>query len=217
MKIITRYKLTDQQLQTHNWYQWKVGEWVKTDGSGELCGPGWLHCYEHPLLAVLHNPIHANIHNPILWAAEVRGLEKRDGEMKAGWTEMRLIRRVKIPVLTIDQHIKYGIRCAMAVYQDSTFLVWAKNWLSGKDRSTKSAAEASSEFDVAARGRADTAAGWAAAAAGWAAAAAGMAAAVRAGEAAGWAVMATARAGEKKISLAEIAKKIYNITSERPE
>jgi len=60
-----RYKLTDQNLQTHGGYQWVVGEWHKATGDGKaLCTDGWLHCYDSPELAVLLNPIHAGIENP---------------------------------------------------------------------------------------------------------------------------------------------------------
>ena len=61
-----RYKLTDRKMQTHCGYQWQIGQWHETSGEGELCTEGWLHCYTSPLLAVLHNPIHADIGDPIL-------------------------------------------------------------------------------------------------------------------------------------------------------
>ena len=54
------YKLTNQEMQTHNGFQWELGEWQETSGEGGLCGPGWLHYYSDPLLAVLLNPIHAD-------------------------------------------------------------------------------------------------------------------------------------------------------------
>jgi hypothetical protein len=45
------YKLTDQNAQTMNNTQWGPGVTHETDGRWALCGPGWLHAYEHPLLA----------------------------------------------------------------------------------------------------------------------------------------------------------------------
>ena len=64
------YKLTDGDGQTMSGTQWGPGVSHSGTGEGELCGPGWIHAYEHPLIAVLLNPIHANIQNPRLWEAE---------------------------------------------------------------------------------------------------------------------------------------------------
>jgi hypothetical protein len=35
-----------------------------------LCGPGWLHAYESPLVAAFMNPIHADFRKPRLFEAE---------------------------------------------------------------------------------------------------------------------------------------------------
>jgi len=59
MKYI--YKLTDQDMQTWKGFQWELNKWYETSGEGPLCSEGWLHGYEDPLLAMLHNHIHANI------------------------------------------------------------------------------------------------------------------------------------------------------------
>jgi hypothetical protein len=179
MKKIYRYKLTDQNMRTYRGCQWEIGKWKKTDGSGVLCGLGWLHCYDHPFLAILHNPIHADIFNPILWRVEVKGIENRNGQIKCGWTEMRLVNKAKIPVISTNQRVAYGIRCAMLVYKDKNFILWAKNWLSNNACSSGKAAR----VEVA-----QAAAAWAA-----------QAAAV-------WAARAEARAGEQ-IDLIRIAKK----------
>lgn len=42
------YKLTTRELTTHNGFKCEIGKTYKTDGAGELCGPGWLHCYTSP-------------------------------------------------------------------------------------------------------------------------------------------------------------------------
>ena len=54
------YKLTNENHETYNGTKWGPGVTHETDGHGELCGSGWLHYYDDPLLAVLLNPIHAN-------------------------------------------------------------------------------------------------------------------------------------------------------------
>ena len=55
------YKLTDQNHQTRNNTKWGAGVTHTASGQGDLCTAGWLHAYTSPLLAVLLNPIHANI------------------------------------------------------------------------------------------------------------------------------------------------------------
>ena len=64
------YKLTDSCGRTRDGTRWGPGVSHSGTGKGELCGPGWIHAYEHPLVAVLMNPIHANFQNPRLWEAE---------------------------------------------------------------------------------------------------------------------------------------------------
>ena len=51
-------KLTNENDQTYNKTQWGENITHKADGQGELCGTGWIHYYDSPLLAVLLNPIH---------------------------------------------------------------------------------------------------------------------------------------------------------------
>ena len=168
MQIETRYKLTDQDLRTHKGYQWTVGKWVKTSGEGPLCKAGWLHCYNDPLLAVLHNPVHANIVDPRLWRVEVRGRELRDGQVKCGWTEMRLVDELDLPTISDLQRTAYGIMCAMEIYHESGWVTWAKGWLDGTDRTSDSAAMAASAAWVA-RATYAARAACAAASAAWAA------------------------------------------------
>ncbi|MDD8011845.1 MAG: hypothetical protein PHX05_00005, partial [Acidobacteriota bacterium] len=165
MKI--RYKLLRQDMTSHGGCRWTVGEWKETDGHGELCGPGWLHDYIHPLLAVLHNPIHANIRDPLGFAVEVAGKNLRDGQMKEGWTRMRPIKQIALPVVTIEQRVRYAILAAQEVTpkSDTQWHTWAKAWLSGADRSAAAAREAAA---AAAAWEEAAASAWAAAA--WAAA-----------------------------------------------
>ena len=87
------YKLTDQNLQTYNGFQWTPGKWEQTDGKGELCTKHWLHCYNDPVLAVLLNPIHANVQNPRLFEIEVKGKKKSNQGLKFGFTRMRLVEK----------------------------------------------------------------------------------------------------------------------------
>jgi hypothetical protein len=194
------YKLTDEKMQTYNNTQWELQEWKETSGKGELCSPGWLHYYSDPLLAAFLNPIHAKFAAPRLFQVEVAEDAKvlEDHGLKLGCTKMRLVQELQFPQVTMEQRVKFGILCALEVYDDAKFVQWANGWLDGADRSKKAAdaaawaaAAARADADAAwaaarAAARADAAAAWAAdAAAAWAAAAAARAA--RAARAATWA------------------------------
>ena len=133
-------KLTNQNMRTHNGFQWELGkkEVIKTKG-GELCSDSFFHCYEHPLLAVLLNSMHANIKNPRLFLIEVGGENKEDNGLKCGFKEMTLIEEIKLPEISINQKIAFGILCALEVYKEESFVKWANNWLNNVDRSKTSA------------------------------------------------------------------------------
>jgi hypothetical protein len=135
------YKLTDSCGKTHNGTQWGPGISHSGTGEGELCGPGWIHAYEHPLVAVLLNPIHANFRNPRLWEAEGEvGL--RDGQLKCGCKALTTVREIPLPKITTEMRVRFAILCAKEVCADLSWNAWADKWLSGEDR-TQAAAEAS--------------------------------------------------------------------------
>jgi hypothetical protein len=110
----------------------------------------------------LHNSTHADIGNPRLWECSVGEKIKRDGFMKAGTTELTIVREVVLPVLTTEQRVEYAIRCALAVYEDDRFVKWANAWLSGEDR-TEESAEAAAESAKSEAADSAEAAWWAAA------------------------------------------------------
>ena len=174
------YKLTDQNLQTHNGYQWQINDWHETDGAGELCSAGWLHFYYSKELALFLNPMHADIANPKLFVAEAAGQFKDDYGLKGGCTRLRIVEELPVVMPTNEQCVKFSIYCAKAVITDIAWNKWADAWLDGSDRSARSA----------------EAAAWAAA---WAAAGAAAGAAVRAAAWAAW--------DGKAIDLIAIAKK----------
>jgi hypothetical protein len=138
----TVIKLTDKNMQTHNGCQWVLGEWKETNGEGELCGPGWLHGYSDPLIAVLHNPIHADISDLRMFMAEVEGKYLGDNGLKCGYTRMRLIEEINPPIITGTQKVAYAILCAKKVCTNKQWNFWADAWLSGADRSVCAAERA---------------------------------------------------------------------------
>ena len=216
--MITLYKLTDRDGQTRNDTQWGPGVSHSGTGKGELCGPGWIHAYEHPLIAVLLNPIHANFQSPRLWEAEGEvGL--RDGQLKCGCKALTTIREIPLPAVTTEMRVRFGILCAKEVCAYPAWNAWADRWLSGGDRS-EAAAGAASEAAWAAQAAwaaeaaaARAEAAWAAEAVSWAARAAASAAARAAASASAWAAAWSAEAAAARaavghgIDIFEIAEK----------
>jgi hypothetical protein len=134
------YKLTDQRMQTRNGFQWELNKTYTTNGKGYLCGPGWLHVYEHPLLAVLLNPIHADIKNPRLFRCKIGGKCLKNKGLKCGYTKVTLTKELQLPQLTLTQRIAFGILCAKQVYKNKRWNTWANDWLSNKNRNNIDAA-----------------------------------------------------------------------------
>jgi len=128
------YKLTTQDMTTHGGFKWRRNQWRRAKGEGtSLCSDGVLHYHEHPALALLLNPIHANIYAPRLWECEIKEPVANDG-LKSGCKSMRLTRELPLPVITTEQRVEFAIRVMMHVYRDERFLSWAEKWLSGDDR-----------------------------------------------------------------------------------
>ena len=136
MSKILKYKLTDQDMKTHNGFQWELDKWVAVDGDGGLCSSGKLHYYHSAELAILLNPIHVDIKNPRLWLAECgkRG-HLDDNGLKGGCNEMKLVKELSIIMFTTEQKIAFSILCGKQVYNNVDWNLWGDNWLNNKDRS----------------------------------------------------------------------------------
>lgn len=185
----TRYKLTNQDLTTHEGHPWVVGEWQEIlTADVKICTADVFHYYYSPEQAVLFNPIHAAIQAPLLWEIECSE-EVNTDTLKGACKRMRLVRQIPLPVITPEQRVAFAIYCAEAVADDPTWLAWASGWMSGEDRSVKAAAKAAEAWAAEAKARA----AWAAEAVAKAAVAKARAAEAEAAKtAAAW----TARAAE---------------------
>jgi len=197
------YKLTDENACSLGNTHWTIGVMNTTDGNGGLCGSDWLHCYEHPLLAVLHDPIHGAFgESARMFRCEAGGQILKDDQMKMGCSELTPIEEIPLPTLTLIQRVAYAVYCAKCFQHDQRWNAWANNWISGEDRTFASAAEA---------------AGWvataAAEAAGWAARAAA-AAAARAADAAARAADAAADVAEWSVRAAAADAAAWSVAKE---
>lgn len=157
------YKLLSQDMTSYRGCSWTLGEWKGSNSLGPFCGPGGFHGYEHPLLAVLHNPLHANIRDPRLFEAEAAGEIAHDGKMQLKAQRMRIVREITVPAVSLEQRVAYGIYCAKAIYDDPQWNSWADSWLSGVDRSRSAAKSVVAYRQCKAAALAANAAGWAAA------------------------------------------------------
>ena len=136
------YKLTDENDRTRDGCQWGHGVCIETSGIGDLCSGGWTHWYSDPLLAVLLNPVNSklDLSTAHLWEGHDGGGEiKSDRGLKYGCSRGTTIHRVELPVVTTEQHIRFGLGAAWAVTPDLAWRKWATDWLTGEDRSAESA------------------------------------------------------------------------------
>lgn len=159
------YKLTDPDGLTFGGTQWGEGITHHTNGEGTLCGPGWLHFYNHPVLAVLLDFIHVGF-GPyaLLWEAEAEGRFLGDNGLKFGCTKLTTLRQIPKPKVSPEKCAEFAIRCAVSVHKDVAWRRRATKWL---DRIDKSAHYPAAEIDAARY--ADAAARYAACAARYAA------------------------------------------------
>jgi len=128
------------------------------------CTDTAIHFYEHPLLAVFFAPLHTYDCEFILWEYVPVGKIKTDG--CKSWSEGgTTIRQIEIPILTTEQRVSIAIQAALLVCKNPLFVVWAKGWLDGSDRSEWSADKAAARAaNIACAARAASAASAASAA-----------------------------------------------------
>src|SRR3990167_3431744 len=140
--MTTYYKLADVGDLTMRGTQWGVGvtHAATGDPAQGLHSDAYIHAYEHPLLAVFHDPIGNNFGSAAhLWEAESDDDEPvREGPISLGVRSLTTLRQIPLPQITTEQRVRYAILCGKAVYTAEEWVTWADNWLSGADRSRNS-------------------------------------------------------------------------------
>ena len=138
------YKLTDQNGNTRGGTHWdaKVTHSLPHCGNPSLCSGDVLHAYTNPNLALLINPIGANIINPILWEAEGEPCTSDWG--KVGCFTLTTTKKLRLPTWTKNNkaqkvQIAFAILCAKSVLQ------LYEDWYPQDDRVRK-AIEAAQEY-----------------------------------------------------------------------
>lgn len=141
-----KYKLVDEHGYTR---KGQKGETYWLDGQDkialghreELYTPDAIHYYDHPLLAILFNPIHAGIANPRLIVIQIDKCLARDG-LKGGCKKARYIKEIDLPLIGMEQRVEFAIRISLKYYKNYAYNKWAKNWLNGKNRTAAAARDA---------------------------------------------------------------------------
>ena len=143
--VETVYKLTDANCYTRrgkpNETLWEIGRPAPKLSGSTLCSAGLYHAYQCPYIACFMDPIHGE-YGPSarMWTCETPHIIAYDGPLKCGVHELTIITEIPKPKLTTDARIRTAIMLATAVRNNyDTWAVWANNWLSGNDRTKKSA------------------------------------------------------------------------------
>ena len=137
-KKMIKYKLIDKDGYTRkgetNEIYWFDGEEKVATGTGGLCTDGVIHYYDHPMLAILFNPIHADIQPPRLIEIETEEEIAHDG-LKGGCKKAKFVKELAVPEITAEQKVAFVIKISLKYCRDANYILWAENWLNGKDRS----------------------------------------------------------------------------------
>lgn len=133
------YKLLTQEMTSHKNTKWELNVPVTVEKEGvEMCTDQVLHCYNHPLLAVIFNSFHVLIENPKLFEINVDKIVNTDG-LKFASKSQTLIEEIPLPEISTEQKVEFAIRVAKTVYKEKKWNEWADKWLNGEDRSEESA------------------------------------------------------------------------------
>jgi hypothetical protein len=134
------YKLLSQEMTSLNNTKWEIGKTITISKQGDvMCTDQVLHCYNHPMLAVIFNPIHANISNAKLFEISVDSIVNNDG-LKFASKSQTLLREISLPEISLEQKIEFAIKVSKLVYKNKKWNLWADKWLDGSDRAASYAA-----------------------------------------------------------------------------
>ena len=138
--MTTCYKLTNNVHKTQNNTSWgeNVTHKLPEKKKYTICSGDVFHAYPSPELAALMDVIHGGyLPDGILWECEGEKVVA-DGT-KIGCRVLTTLKQIRVPLYTPNQRIAFGILCAQHVCEYPDWNAWANEWLSGKDRSKKSA------------------------------------------------------------------------------
>ena len=147
------YKLTNPEDQSLDRTQWGEGVTHTAPGdAAEPCTASIIYAYADPLLAVFMDPAHGGFGpSAHLWEADGDIMVSKGTRLIC--KSLTTLRRIDLPVVTMEQRTRFAILCAKAVYKEADWNAWADAWLDGTDRSAKSARSAAKSAWSAAAAR----------------------------------------------------------------
>ncbi len=135
------YKLTDANGRTRGATPWGTGVTHRDPDVHELRHDLLIYAYMHPLLAAMFHPHHEDLDNPVLWVSE-GDVAFSDHGCRVWCRSLTTLQKIPLPIVTTEQHVRFGILCARQVYTEPAWGRWSDLWLSGADRSQESAHDA---------------------------------------------------------------------------
>jgi hypothetical protein len=111
---------------------WGPGVEHTAPGPGPLASNKVLHAYRDPRIAVLLNPCHARIKNPVLWKAEGDICIEGRGSLKVGCTRLKTLQTMPLPEIYLDHWKRIGVLLALPLFPPNSshpFVAWADRWL----------------------------------------------------------------------------------------
>jgi hypothetical protein len=127
------YLLTDEKGKGQD-FTWSEGVTHAIRGKSTKNSDASISVFEHPLLAVMNSSFCSK--PTILWECTTTDDNPvRDGYMKTCVQNLTVVKKVKIPEVTFEQRVMYGILCAQKVHNEPIWGRWADRWISRKDRS----------------------------------------------------------------------------------
>jgi hypothetical protein len=139
------YKLTDKNQITHVDMKWKIGKTnkIKKCENPKLCTKDVIHAYKNKNLALLLNPIHANIDDPLLF--EAKGIPVVEDFEKCGVFSLKINKKLSIPEWYINKEIRHDVQILFSILcAESVLHIYEKEY--PENDTPRKAIEAAKEY-----------------------------------------------------------------------
>lgn len=114
------YKVTDSDGCTRGGTRWGPGVTHHAQGSPaqDINSDGWIHVYEHPVLALIFKSLHSDhAANPKrIWEAQGT-VGKHCGHVKCGCRSLTTVREIAFPDVPLRELVEFAQRAATASYR----------------------------------------------------------------------------------------------------
>jgi hypothetical protein len=139
------YKLTDKNQITHADMKWEIGKTnkIKKCENPQLCTKDVIHAYKNKNLALLLNPVHAKIDDPLLFEAE--GIPAVEDFGKCGVFSLKINKKLSIPEWYINKEIRHDVQILFSILcAESVLHIYEKEY--PENDTPRKAIEAAKEY-----------------------------------------------------------------------